>query len=50
MLEYTEHKGVILDRYEWFGGLTINHKEVAKAQSARRREIKRKAARLVDFG
>ena len=49
MQEYIEHKGVILDRYEWNGGLGMTHKSVAKSQTARRREIKRGSAKLVKF-
>ena len=49
MQEYTEHKGVILDRYEWNGGLSMEHKSVAKSQSSRRREIKKGHAKLVKF-
>lgn len=49
MLEYAEHKGVLLDRYEWAGGLGMGHKSVAKAQVARRREVKRGGAIIVDF-
>jgi hypothetical protein len=49
MLEYIDVNGVILDRYEFNGGLSIKDKVVAKQQSSRRREIKRGTAIIVDF-
>lgn len=49
MNEYTEHKGVILDRYEWAGGYGMSYKFVANAQSSRKREIKKGYAKLVKF-
>lgn len=49
MLEYMEIKGVLLDRHEWAGGLTMKHKEVAKAQASRRREVKKDYAKIVIF-
>lgn len=48
MNEYYDHRGLLLNKYEWAGGLGKNHKEVTKDQSARRREVKRGAARIID--
>lgn len=48
MPEYIDYKGLLLNQYEWSGGLGKNHKEVTKAQSARRREVKRGDAKIVD--
>ena len=49
MPEYMEINGVLLDRHEWAGGLTMKHKEVSKAQAARKREVKKKLAKIVIF-
>lgn len=49
MQEYAEYKGVLFDRYEWFGGFRPTEKSVVKAQSARRREVKRGGAKIVNF-
>ena len=48
MQEYWSYKGLLLNRYEWAGGLGKNHKEVTKEQSSRRREVKKGYAKLVD--
>jgi len=48
MNEYIDYKGLLLNRYEWAGGLGKNHKEVTKAQSSRRREVKLGEAKIVD--
>jgi hypothetical protein len=47
MNEYIDYMGLLLTRYEWFGGLGKSHKEVTKEQPARRREIKRGSAKIV---
>lgn len=47
MKEYVEIKGVLLNRYEWNGGLGMVHKEVSSAQAARKREVKKGFAKLV---
>ena len=47
MNEYVDHNGLLLDRYEWSGGLGKNHKEVTKNQAARKREVKKGFAKLV---
>lgn len=49
MQEYTEIKGVLLDRFEWAGGYGLNDKSVTKAQSSRRREVKKGYAKIVNF-
>jgi len=48
MQKYIEHKGVLFHPYEWSGGFKPTHKEVVKAQAARRRELARGEAHLVD--
>lgn len=47
MNQYVEHKGVLLNRYEWNGGMGMGHKEVSSAQAARKREVKKGFAKLV---
>jgi hypothetical protein len=44
-----EINGVLLDRHEWAGGLTMKHKEVSKAQTSRKREVKKGFAKIVKF-
>lgn len=48
MQEYFSHKGLLLNKYEWAGGLNKNHKEVTKEQSSRRREVKKGYAVIID--
>lgn len=48
MTEYVDHKGILLDRFEWFGGHSIRDKAVRGAQSARHREVKKGGAKVVD--
>lgn len=49
MQEYWDYKGALLNRYEWAGGLSPhNNKETKKEQPARRREVKKGFARIVD--
>ena len=48
MNKYVDHKGVLLERHEWFGGLSMKHKEVSKAQAARKREVKEGLAKIVE--
>ncbi len=48
MNEYYDHRGLLLNKYEWSGGLGKNHKEVTKDQSARRREVKRGSAKIIN--
>ena len=40
--EYIDPNGVVvlLDQYEWSSGMGLSHKEVKKAQRARKREVK----------
>ena len=47
MIEYIDHKGLLLNQYEWSGGLGKNHKEVTKDQAARRREVKKGFATII---
>jgi len=47
MTEYYEYQGLLLNAYEWAGGLGKGHKEVRNSQSARRREVKRGEAIIV---
>ena len=47
MIEYVDHKGLLLNRSEWSGGLGKGHKEVTKDQAARRREVKKGFAKIV---
>lgn len=47
MQEYWSYKGLLLNKYEWAGGLGKNHKEVTKNQAARRREVKSGFAEIV---
>lgn len=41
--EYIDKDGnvVLLDQYEWSSGMGLSHKEVKKAQRARKREVKK---------
>lgn len=49
MQEYFQYKDALLNRYEWAGGLTVeNSKETRKEQPARRREVKKGYARIID--
>lgn len=48
MQEYYSHKGLLLNKYEWSGGLGKNHKEVTKEQASRRREVKKGYAQIID--
>ena len=48
MQEYYSHNGLLLNKYEWSGGLGKNHKEVTKEQASRRREVKKGYARVID--
>lgn len=49
MQEYWNYKGALLNRYEWAGGLNPqNSKETRKEQPARKREVKKGFARIVD--
>ena len=47
MQEYIEHKGILLNQYEWAGGLGMSHKEVKNSQASRRREVKKGFAKIV---
>ncbi len=47
MNEYIDYNGLLLNQYEWAGGLGKNHKEVTKEQSSRRREVKKGFAKTV---
>lgn len=47
MQEYIEHNGILLNQYEWSGGLSMAHKEVKNNQKARRREVKKGFAKIV---
>lgn len=47
MNEYIDYKGLLLNQYEWSGGLGKNHKEVTKEQSSRRREVKKGFAKII---
>jgi hypothetical protein len=40
--EYIDPTGkvIYLDQYEWSSGMGLSHKEVKKAQAARKREVK----------
>ena len=46
-MEYFDYKGLLLNKYEWAGGLNKNHKEVTKEQSSRRREVKKGHAKII---
>jgi hypothetical protein len=48
MQEYFSHNGLLLSRYEWSSGLNKNHKEVTRGQKARRLELKKGQARIID--
>lgn len=48
-VEYTNYKGVLLDRYEWNIGMSIRDPSVGKEQSKRRKEIKEGFAKEVKF-
>lgn len=37
---YPDGKVIFLDQFEWAGGYSISHREVKKAQAARKREVK----------
>jgi hypothetical protein len=41
--EYIDQEGnvILLDQYEWSSGMGLSHKEVKKAQSSRKREVKK---------
>lgn len=41
--EYIDPTGkvIYLDQYEWSSGMGLSHKEVKKAQAARKREVKK---------
>lgn len=41
--EYIDSEGrvIYLDQYEWSSGMGLSHKEVKKAQAARKREVKK---------
>lgn len=47
MQEYYDHRGLLLNKYEWAGGLGKSHKEVTKAQASRRKEVKNGSARII---
>lgn len=47
MKEYIDYKGLLLNQYEWSGGLGKNHKEVTKVQSARRKDLKMGFATII---
>ena len=47
MSEYYEYEGLLLNSYEWAGGLGKGHKEVKNSQTSRRREVKRGEAIIV---
>lgn len=47
MNEYIDYKGLLLNRYEWARGLGKGDKEVTKDQSARRREVKKGFAKII---
>mgnify|MGYP003347826949 CR=1 FL=1 len=49
MIEYTDYRGLLLDRYEWSGGFGKNDKSVTRIQAERRREVKRGSAKVVKF-
>jgi len=49
MPEYMEINGVLLQRYEWAGGMSMRHKEVSKSQAARKKEVKNGLAKIVIF-
>jgi len=49
MTEYYEYQGLLLNAYEWAGGLGKGHKEVRNSQSARRREVKRGEAKVLNL-
>ena len=48
MIEYYEFQGLLLNQYEWAGGLGKGHKEVNKNQSARRKQVKSGEAIIVE--
>ena len=48
MQQYFNYKGLLLDKYEWSGGMGKNHKEVRKEQSSRKREVKKGFAIIID--
>lgn len=49
MQEYWEYEGTLLNRHEWAGGInTKNSKQTRKEQDARRREVEKGFARVVD--
>lgn len=48
MQEYIEHKGILLTWYEWHGGLSMKHKEVSRSQAARKCEVKKGFAKIVE--
>jgi len=47
MIEYYEYQGLLLNSYEWAGGLGKGHKEVTKNQAARRKQVKSGEAIIV---
>ena len=49
MTEYYEYGGLLLNSYEWAGGLGKTHKEVKNSQTARRREVKRGEATVLNL-
>lgn len=49
MPEYMEINGVLLERYEWAGGMNMKHKEVSRSQAARKKEVKKGSAKIVIF-
>ena len=49
MPEYMDINGVLLQRYEWAGGMSMRHKEVSKNQAARKKEVKNGLAKIVVF-
>lgn len=48
--EYIDPTGkvIYLDQYEWSSGMGLSHKEVKKAQAARKREVKKGLAYTVE--
>ena len=48
MQEYIEYQGTLFHPYEWHGGFRATHKEVKKSQAARRREVKKGFAKIVE--
>jgi hypothetical protein len=49
MPEYMDINGVLLERYEWAGGMSMRHKQVSKSQAARKKEVEKGLAKIVIF-